>query len=260
LRRTDVGFAPVTEKDIRLYGIALSHPVLAVRGMLERKGLPYRYVALLGGLHPPSLWALGFRHPTVPAMRLPDGRRVQGSVEIAQALDQLAASPPLYPSDPRARREAEEAERWGERVLQPVPRRLLRWQLLHRSSQRRWFVRAGTPLPAPALTAALMWPLAAIFAAQASADGEQVRRDLAELPNLLDAVDDLIARGVIGGSEPGAADFQIAASVRMLLALGDVRPLVTGRPSAAHALAHVPDYPDVPPGLPADWLPRPARR
>ena len=37
---------------IRVYGIPLSHPVLAVRGMLERKGLPYRYVELLGGAIP----------------------------------------------------------------------------------------------------------------------------------------------------------------------------------------------------------------
>jgi hypothetical protein len=38
----------VVESPIRLYGIALSHPVLGVRGMLARKGLTYRYVELLG--------------------------------------------------------------------------------------------------------------------------------------------------------------------------------------------------------------------
>jgi hypothetical protein len=34
----------VADSPTRLYGIALSHPVLGVQGMLERKGLTYRYV------------------------------------------------------------------------------------------------------------------------------------------------------------------------------------------------------------------------
>src|SRR6202043_2675536 len=108
---------PMPDRQIRLYGIPLSHPVLAVRGMLDRKGLPYRYVQLLGGVHPPSLWALGFRNATVPAMKLPDGRRVQGSLAIAQALEQVAPEPSLYPTDPAARQTAQHAERWGESVL-----------------------------------------------------------------------------------------------------------------------------------------------
>ena len=83
-------------REIRLYGIPLSHPVLAVRGMLERKGLTYRYVDLLAGTHPANLWALGFRRTTVPAMKLPDGERVQGSLAIARALEQLRPDPPLY--------------------------------------------------------------------------------------------------------------------------------------------------------------------
>jgi hypothetical protein len=34
----------MAETTIRLYGIPLSHPVLAVRGMLDRRALSYRYV------------------------------------------------------------------------------------------------------------------------------------------------------------------------------------------------------------------------
>ena len=41
----------MVESSVRLYGIPLSHPVLGVRGMLERKGLTYRYVELLGEVH-----------------------------------------------------------------------------------------------------------------------------------------------------------------------------------------------------------------
>ena len=95
----------MSEPSIRLYGIALSHPVLAARGMLEHKGLPYRYVEMLAGTHPVHLFAIGFRGVTVPAMRLPDGRRVQGSLGIAQALEQFAPTHrSIRPSPRRAPR------------------------------------------------------------------------------------------------------------------------------------------------------------
>jgi glutathione S-transferase len=247
----------MTESRIRLYGIPLSHPVLAARGMLERKGLDYRYVELLAGAHPPSLWALGFRRITVPAMRLADGRRVQGSLAIAQALEALAPDPSLYPSQPAARAAAQDAERWGEAVLQPIPRRLIRWGLRSSASQRRWFAEVGTPFPAPALVGRLLTPLAPVFAALVGARDDTVRSDLAQLPQLLDEVDRLLGGGVIGGAELGAADFQIGASVRMLLAMQDVGRLVAGRPAEAFARRVVPHYPSIPAALPADWLPAP---
>jgi glutathione S-transferase len=222
--------------------------------MLDHKGLAYRYVELLGGAHPLSLFALGFRGATVPAMRLPDGRRVQGSVAISRALEELIPTPSLYPSDPMARAAAQEAERWGEAVLQPVPRRLIRWGLRHHLQQRRWFADVATPLPAPALMGILLTPVVPAFVWQAGASDERVRRDLAELPGLLDEVDRLLEIGVIGGEELNAADFQIGSTVRMLLAMRDVGRLVAGRPAQPFALRVVPDYPDVPAALPADWL------
>ena len=245
----------MVESPIRLYGVALSHPTLAARGMLERKGLEYRYVELLGGLHPLALFALRFSKPTVPAMRLADGRRVQGSLAIAAALEELVPTPSLYPSEPAARAAAQDAERWGEAVLQPVPRRLFRWGLRHHLSQRRWFTTVASPLPAPALMAVALTPLAPVFVHQVGASDERVRRDLAELPTLLDKVDDLLKSSVIGGEELGAADFQIGSSVRALAAMQDVGRLVAGRPAESFACRVVPDYPDVPAVLPAAWLP-----
>jgi glutathione S-transferase len=245
----------MADRQARLYGIPMSHPVLAVRGMLERKRMPYRYVELLAGAHPPSLWLLGFRRPTVPALRLPDGRRVQGSLAIARALERLVAEPGLYPLDPEARGQVERAERWGEAVLQPVPRRLIRWGLRNDSGQRRWFADVASPLPAPAVTGALMTPVAAGFARQVGASDRQVKRDLAELPALLDEADRLLSAGVIGSAEPGAADFQIAASIRMLLAMDDVGCLVAGRASEAFALTLFAEYPPIPAALPRHWIP-----
>ncbi len=245
----------MADAPIRLYGIPMSHPVVAVRGMLDRKGLDYRYVELLAGAHPPSLWALGFRGITVPAIRFEDGRRVQGSLAIAAALEEVAPAPSLYPSEPAARAAAQAAEGWGETVLQPVPRRLIRWGLRASLRQRQWFADVATPLPAPAVAGWLLTPLTPVFVKLVGADDDSVRGDLAALPGLLDEVDRLLESGVIGGADLGAADFQIAASVRMLLAMADVGRLVVGRPAEAFARRAVPEYPAIPAALPPDWLP-----
>ena len=180
---------------------------------------------------------------------------MQGSLAIAKALEELIPTPSLYPSEPAARAAAQEAERWGEAVLQPVPRRLIRWGLRPHLSQRRWFADVASPLPAPALMGILLTPVVPVFVRQAGANDERVQRDLAELPELLSKVDSLLESGVIGGEELGAADFQIASSVRVLSAMGDVSRLVAGRPAESFARRVVPDYPEVPAALPADWLP-----
>jgi glutathione S-transferase len=220
--------------------------------MLGFKRLAYRYVELLAGAHPPMLFVLGFRGATVPAIRLPDGRRVQGSLAIAQALEQLAPAPSLYPARPAARAAVTDAERWGESVLQPIPRRLIRWGLRRHLSQRRWFADVASPLPAPRLMAIVLTPVVPVFARIAGASDSQIRQDLDRLPDLLDEVDRLIAGGVIGGDVLNAADFQIAPSIRMLLAMTDIAHLVTGRPAATLARRVVPDYPVIPAALPSD--------
>jgi glutathione S-transferase len=244
----------MSERVVRLYGIPLSHPVFGVRGMLAFKSLPYRYVELLAGAHAPMLRALGFRGATVPAITLLDGRQVQGSLAIAQALDHVAPFPPLYPSQPHARAAVSDAERWGEAVLQPIPRRLIRWGLRQHLRQRQWFADVASPLPAPNVAGVLMTPIVPLFARLAGANAAQVRHDLNRLPDVLDDVDRLIARGVIGGDPPNAADFQIGPSIRMLLAMSDISRLVADRPAATLARRIVDDYPEIPPALPTDWI------
>jgi glutathione S-transferase len=244
-----------SDRVIRLYGIPLSHPVLGVRRIMAFKRLAYRYVELPAGGHPLMLWALGFRGATVPAIKLPDGRRIQGSLAIAQALEQRAPSPSLYPSRPAARAAVRDAECWGEGVLQPIPRRLIRWGLRQHLAQRQWFAEVASPLPAPRLTGILLTPIVPVFAWVAGANDHQVRRDVDRLPVVLDEVDRLIAQGVIGGDQLNAADFQIAPSIRMLLAMTDIGRLVADRPAATLARRVLADYPVIPAALPTDWLP-----
>jgi glutathione S-transferase len=83
--------------------------------------------------------------------------------------------------------------------------------------------------------------------------------DLAGLPAKLDHIDALAERGVIGGDTPTAADFQIGATLRVLLTLADLRELLSGRPGEVVARRWFADYAgEVPAGaFPAGWVPAP---
>src|SRR5262245_19744273 len=104
----DVGHSPRRIRRMRatLFGVPASHPTLAAELMLRHKRVDYGRVDLVSAAHRTLLRALGFPRKTVPAMRL-EGAKVQGSSEIARALDALVASPPLFPADPERRREVE---------------------------------------------------------------------------------------------------------------------------------------------------------
>jgi glutathione S-transferase len=184
----------------------------------------------------------------VPALVI-DGRRLQGSRRISRLLDKLQPEPRLLTSP-----EVEEAERWGEEVLQEVPRRALRWGTSRDRDLRLWVARdAG--VPAPDLVARSAFAPKRLASISKATD-ENVRRDLEDLPGLLDHVDTLIADGVIGGHEPNAADFQIGTTVRVFLGMEDLRPYAEGRPCAELATRLLPDYPGpIPSFLPPDWLP-----
>lgn len=241
----------------RLYAIPFSHPSIAARLMLERAGVPHEVVDFPMGLHPLFLRARGFPGSTVPALAI-DGRKVQGSLAISRELEARGPAGILFPVDPVARARVEEAERWGESVVQPIPRRLFRWTMANRPEIRRQVVkRAGLPLPGIAAT--VMRPVLARYARASRADDETVRADVEGLDGILDRVDALIADGTIGGPEPNAADFQIATSLAAMLAFEDLVPRIEGRPAADLACRLVPPYPGrVPAVVPAAWARRAA--
>ena len=225
-----------------LFGVPASHPTLAAELMLQHKGIDYRRVDLVNAAHRTLLRAMGFPRKTVPAMRL-QGAKVQGTTDIARALDALVPAPPLFPADLERRREVEEAEAWGDEVLQPVPRRLIWNALKHDRSTLATYLegsKTGIPTPIATRTAA---PIAAASRRFNRATDEAAARDLEALPGLIDRVDELIANGVIGGPERNAADFQIATSVSLLITMQDVRPLIEGRPAERLARDVVPEQP-----------------
>src|SRR3954451_15913687 len=120
---------------VKLYGLAISHPSHAARAMLEQKGIDYERSTSPPLSQPIALRAAGFRGRKVPALKI-DGRRVQGSLAISRAIEEMKPDPPLFPADRRTA--VEEAEAWGEREFQPLPRRFFRWGVAYRPDLRRY--------------------------------------------------------------------------------------------------------------------------
>ena len=239
----------------KLYVIPASHPSTSAELMLQRKGLAYERRDLIHAMHIPIVKAMGFPGRTVPALEWEDGRKVQGTREISRFLDQVKPEPPLFPADAERRRTVEEAERWGDEELQPVPRRLAWYAFGRDRSTVKDFLRGynlGLPTSVAAATAApIIWAEQKVH----WATGAACRADLERLPELLGHVDELIAQGVIGSDVPNAADYQIATSVRLLMAFDQLGSLLDGRPAAALAerIAPAPGG-RVPAALPNEWI------
>jgi len=239
----------------RLYVLPGSHPCAAVEAALKLKSLHYDRVDLL----PMSQLLVGplrYGGTTVPGMRI-DGERLVGSRAIMRRLDALAPEPPLLPAlgEPSYERVLE-AERWGDEVLQSVPRRIIDAAFLRRpAAMESYAADARLPLPVGLMRPAL--PLTArLMAMKNRASDESARADLAALPGQLDRIDGWIAEGVLGGERPNAADLQIGSTIRLLMSIGDVRPLIEDRPAARLADFFPPQVGEIDSGvLPAEWLP-----
>lgn len=222
--------------------------------MLDYKGIPYRRVDLLPVVSKAALRALGFPRVTVPALKI-DGQKLQGSVPIARALDQIEPEPGLLPDDPMRREAVLEAERVGDQELQHPVRQIIWWLLKRNGSAMGSYLEGshtGIPIPIATRTA---FPLVAGSVYFNKADDVNVRAAIAKLPPILDHLDGWIADGTIGNEEPNAADFQIAPSIALALTVADLRPFIEPRPVGQLARKLAPGYAgDMPPGLPAEWL------
>src|SRR3954470_17424867 len=236
---------------LTLHVLPPSHPCMTVEAALRRKSLDYERVSMPMPHTEPMEAIYGEGRGTVPGMTI-DGEPVHGSVAILERLEQMVPDPPLYP-DPIADA-VRAAERWGDEELQDLGRRLP-WGALHfRPEAMGSFGGAGALDPAGTDYAIRvlrgMWKYHRITA-------ERLAEDLAGLPATLDHVDAPAAAGILGGEEPNAADFQIGATLRVLLTVGDLRPLLEGRPAEEIARRWFPDYAgEVPAGaFPEGWVP-----
>ena len=238
--------------ELTLHALPPSHPAMTADTALRLKGLEFERIDLQPGPHNEEMERIyGEGCRTVPGL-LVDGEPVHGSRAILARLEELQPDPPFYP-EPIADA-VREAERWGDEELQDLGRRLP-WGAMHfRPESLGTFGGAG-PLD-PAGTdfaikfARASWRYHGITA-------ERLASDLAGLPAKLDQVDRFVADGVIGGDRPTAADLQIGATLRVLLVVGDLRPLLVDRPAEAVAMRWFPGYAgEIPAGaFPAGWVP-----
>ncbi|MEA2140142.1 MAG: hypothetical protein QOC91_241 [Solirubrobacteraceae bacterium] len=238
----------------KLYVLPGSHPCAAVEAALKLKSIEYDRVDLLPSLEQ-LVGPLRYGGRTVPGMRL-EGERLVGSRPIMRRLDQLVPEPALLPpADSPSRAQVLEAERWGDETFQDVPRHILDVAFLRRpASIESYAGDAKLPLPAKLLRPAL--PLTArLLKLKSKAKDESARAYLDALPAQLDRIDGWIAEGLLGGERPNAADLQIGSTIRLLLTIADVRPLVEGHPAAGLTSNFPPSAGEIPAGvLPAEWI------
>jgi glutathione S-transferase len=243
----------MASREPTLYVLPGSHPCAAVEAALGLKSMPFRRVVLMP-LSQVIAGPLLYGATTVPGMRL-DGQRIHGSRAIMRRLDALQAEPPLLPPPGGADySRVLEAERWGDELLQSVPRRIIYAAFVRRPQAMESFAAGQLPLPPWALRPAL--PLTArLLAVKNGAGDAAARADVAALPAQLERIDEWIAGGLLGGERPNAADLQIGSSIRLLLSIGDLRPLIEPHPAAALARYFPRLAGDVPAGvLPPEWL------
>ena len=223
--------------------------------LLEHKDIPYERVEFVPGIHSVAVRLLGFpaeaqrthqlgegshrrlsiadRLGTVPALRY-DDRRIQTCRAIARFLDEVQPDPPLFPADPERRRAVEEAELWGDDVLQMPARRLTFAATLrgpgavHNDGEdgrlgvllfkRRWVRTRAAPQIGRR-----------VFEVDEAAEREM----LDALGGQLDHVDELIEQGVLNGEQLNAADYLIVTSLALLAYRTDLEPEIMARPAGA---------------------------
>jgi glutathione S-transferase len=238
----------------KLYVVAASHPCFAVKRALELKDIAYKRVEWPPTVHVP-MQRLRFSQGTVPGLVL-NGERVIGSRTIMHRLDELRSEPQLYPAEPEARQQVEEADRWGDEVLQALARRMSWWTL---RQQPRAITSYGedSQLPLPDFAVVATAPLIIRIEWRINdVSDASAERDVRELPRHLDRVDAWISDGRMGSEVPNAADLQIGSSIALLNTMADLRPLLAGRPCLETALRQFADFPGhIPEGtVPAEWV------
>ena len=238
---------------IVLHGLPPSHPSRAAAAALEAKGLEYERAEMdMTSGHNDQMESIyGEGNRTVPGIVV-DGEPVHGSRAIFARLDAIAPEPALYPE--AIADAVREADRWGDEELQDLGRSLP-WGALHFRPESMGTFAGGETLDPAGTDFAIrfvrgMWKYHGVSAVR-------LAEDLGGLPAKIRHVEELAADGIIGGEAPNAADLQIGSTIRVLLTIGDLDPLLQG--TAGECIAHrwFSDYPGrVPEGaFPSGWVP-----
>jgi glutathione S-transferase len=237
-----------------LYVFPGSHPCKSAMLMLDRKGIPYRRVNLVPGLHPLGVRIRGFpgnrtpirsvdggthrslglldRIGTVPALRF-GGEKIQTNREIARFLERTHPEPPLFPPEGARRRAVEEAERWGDEVLQMAARRIVLAAGRRSVEELRDRGSRGRLGPLMSENETVRVVASRVSAQVFKATDSRERELLVALPAMLDSIDSWIAKGVLDARELNVADLMIAPSLALLAYRLDLRPEIEARAAGA---------------------------
>jgi len=234
-----------------LHVLPPSHPCLTAEAALRHKGVEYEKVDLEMGRHGDRMEELyGEGRRTVPGLTIGE-ERIHGSVPILERLEELHPENPLYPEPIAA--EVSAAERWADGQLQDMGRRLP-WGALHFRPEAMGTLAGGGSLDPAGTDFAIRFVRASWK--YHSLTAVQLAEDLEALPGLIDEIEGFAERGLIDGAEPTAADLQIGATIRVLLTVGDLEPVLAGSAAERVARRRFPDYPGLIPAgaFPAGWV------
>lgn len=234
-----------------LHALPPSHPCLTVEAGLRHKGIEYEKVDLQMGRHGDQIEEIyGEGRRTVPGLTIGD-ERIHGSVAILERLEVLVPENPLYPEPIAA--QVREAERWADGDLQDMGRRLP-WGALHFRPEAMGTLAGGESLDPAGTDFAIKFVRASWK--YHSLTAVQLAEDLEALPGMVDRIEGFAEAGIIDGDEPTAADFQIGATIRVLLTVGDLEPVLAGSAAERIARRHFPDYPGLVPAgaFPDGWV------
>jgi len=239
-------------KQITLHLLPQSHPCLTVREALRLKGADFEEVVMETGAHAAEMERLyGAGNATVPGLMIGE-EAIHGSTGILWRLEQEFPEPPLYP-EPNAER-IREVELWADRELQDLGRWLPFGALHFRPESLGTFAGAG-PLDPAGTDFAIQFLRRAWKYHDLSA--VKLADAIARVPGILAEIESRAEDGLVDGPEPNAADLQIGSTVRVLMTVGDLGPLLGGTAAERIARRYFPEYPgSIPPGaFPPDWVP-----
>ena len=166
-----------------LYVIHGSHPCVTAERALQLKGQPYRIHEMAPALHVPEQWLRFRAHDACRRSCSAAARRSSARARSCTGSTSSCPSRRCCPRTPSCARRVVEAERWGDEVLQPVPRRLVWTGVCARPGRDRRATRRARDCPLPGFVRRLAAPRIARVARWRNRGGEaQARKDLAALP------------------------------------------------------------------------------
>ena len=241
---------PITEP-ITMHVVPMSHPCMTARAGLQHKGLEFEEVMLLPGNQDGVLEGIyGEGNTTVPGILVGE-EPVHTSIGILRFIEEQVPENPLYPEAIAS--DVREAEVWGDEYFQDVARRLPFGALHFRPGSMGTFAgageldAAGTDFAAKNLRG--IWRYMKL-------KPSHLMEDLARIDETIERIESYAREGIIDGETPTAADFQIAASARVLLTVGDLLPAFEGTAAERIARRFFPDYEgEIPAGaFPPAWV------